>query len=216
MASANGAKFSPLFQIAWSADSFDITAVAQEGNSDGEPALAIIDPGCSACMQSYRNLQNDKEFLSEHNVKIAVYPIKLPDGNYKFKHSGLIARYLYAVNIVQADEPKDNCGYINYASGILYRIFTDHNEKGVSYQSLINNELSEYDTARLIGHWLEGWGASTAQIEQIESMVEDSSKIDELMSKTSQIIEQEIKPKGIPIMIYDGRKHNGVFQKTAE
>ena len=200
----------------WDADSFDIPTVVQAGNKDGEPALAIIDPGCSVCMQSYRNLQSDTEFLEKYNIKTAVYPIKLPDGSYKFKHSGLIARYLYAMNIIQANDDATKCGYVNYADATINKIFTQHNEQGINYQAVINNEPSDYNVARLIGQWLEGWGASTARIEQIESMVNDSAEIDELMSKATQIIEQEVKPKGIPVMIYDGKKHNGLFQQSTE
>ena len=64
-------------------------------------ALDIVDPGCSACMGSYRN-QLESGFFDKYNTVLLVYPIETGEG-YKFENSGVIARYFYASALVNSD-----------------------------------------------------------------------------------------------------------------
>ena len=191
----------------WDAASFDVPTITQLGNADGTLVLEIMDPGCSVCMQSYRNLQKDKEFLGTHLVKIAIYPIQLSDGNYKFKNSGVIARYLHASTIYQSGK--------KYAEKILNRIFTERNQEGVIYQTVFNNQLTEPEARELLETWLAEWDASPEVITKISELT-NSERVDQLMEQTKQVVEQEIKAKGIPIMIADGRKISGLFKSPEE
>lgn len=195
----------------WAATSFEIPTVAQLGNPDASVALEIIDPGCSICMQSYRNLQKDEEFLNNHLINIAVYPIQLPDGSYKFKNSGIVARYLHASALYQPDA-KIGTNCISYANHILERIFTGRNDEGVNYQSIFNNELSGEQAQELLEQWLGEWGADTETITSIRTLAY-SEQVNTRLAETKRIVEQQINAKGIPVMIYDGKKVSGLFQK---
>ena len=190
----------------WDATSFDIPTIAKLGNPNGATVLEVMDPGCSVCMQSYRNLQKDEKFLNSHLIKIAIYPIQLPDGSFKFKNSGIIAKYLYASDIHQPGA--------KYSAKILNRIFTERDQEGIIYQTIFNNQLTETEAKDLIETWLAEWGASPEDIIKISELT-NSGQVDQLMQQTKQVVEQEIKAKGIPVMIADGRKINGLFKDSA-
>lgn len=167
---------------------------------DGKPlALDIFDPGCTICMQSYRN-QKSSGFFTDYNTVLMIYPIELPDGGYKFANSDLIARYMHASTLLDTD----------YAARIIDRIFTESDAKGINYQAVFLN--SDHDTAeKLLRDWLTGFGASKKQIEQIAKTA-TSDEVTEIMSQIKSMVEDKIHAKGIPTLIYDGKKHNGLYR----
>ncbi len=167
---------------------------------DGKPlALDIFDPGCTICMQSYRN-QKTSGFFNEYNTVFMVYPIELPDGGYKFNNSDLIARYIHATNLAETD----------YASQIINRLFTESNQKGINYQSAFIS-MSRSDAEKTLQSWLKDFGASTKQIEAI-SQSANSDAVTTIMQRVKTMVEDTIHVKGIPTLIYDGKKHNGLYQ----
>lgn len=167
---------------------------------DNKPlALDIFDPGCTVCMQSYRN-QKESGFFEQNNTVLMVYPIELPDGGYKFANSDLIARYMHAADLLETD----------YAPQIIDRIFTESDADGVNYQAVFLG--ADRDTAeKLLQKWLSEFGASKKQVEQI-SRAATSNEVTENMAKISEIVEDKIHVKGIPTLIYDGKKHNGLYR----
>lgn len=167
---------------------------------DGKPlALDIFDPGCTVCMQSYRN-QKSSGFFSEYNTVLMVYPIQLPDGSYKFANSDLIARYVHAANLAETD----------FARQIIDRLFTASNSQGINYQSAFLSMTQDTAKQTLVS-WLQDFGASTAQVSQIASLAE-SDTVTNLMQQVKIVVEDKIHAKGIPTLIYDGRKHNGLYR----
>lgn len=167
---------------------------------DGKPlALDIFDPGCTICMQSYRN-QKASGFFNEYNTILMVYPIQLPDGSYKFNNSDLIARYIHAANLADT----------NYASQIVNRLFTESNQKGINYQSAFIS-MSRADAETTLQSWLKDFGASTKQVETITKSA-NSDVVTEIMQQVKAMVEDTIHAKGIPTLIYDGRKHSGLYQ----
>ncbi len=167
---------------------------------DGKPlALDIFDPGCTICMQSYRN-QKTSGFFNEYNTVFMVYPIELPDGGYKFNNSDLIARYIHATNLAETD----------YASQIINRLFTESNQKGINYQSAFIS-MSRSDAEKTLQSWLEDFGASTKQVEAI-SQSANSDAVTTIMQRVKTMVEDTIHVKGIPTLIYDGKKRNGLYQ----
>lgn len=167
---------------------------------DGKPlALDIFDPGCTICMQSYRN-QKTSGFFNEYNTVFMVYPIELPDGDYKFNNSDLIARYIHAANLAETD----------YASQIINRLFTESNQKGINYQSAFIS-MSRSDAEKTLQSWLKDFGASTKQIEAI-SQSTNSDAVTTIMQRVKTMVEDTIHVKGIPTLIYDGKKHNGLYR----
>lgn len=167
---------------------------------DGQPlALDIFDPGCIICMQSYRN-QKDSGFFKQNNTVLMVYPIELPDGGYKFANSDLIARYMHAADLLETD----------YAPRIIDRIFTGSNSEGINYQAVFLN--SSRDAAeKLLQDWLTEFGASKKQVEQIRQTAA-SDEVTEIMVNVKTMVEDKIHAKGIPTLIYDGKKHNGLYK----
>ncbi len=170
------------------------------GYQDGKPlALDIFDPGCTVCMQSYRN-QKTSGFFNEYNTVLMVYPIQLPDGNYKFNNSDLIARYVHAANLADTE----------YARKIVSRLFTESNQKGINYQSAFIS-MSRSDAEKTLQSWLKDFGASTKQIEGIAKSAA-SEAVTKIMEQVKTMVEDNIHAKGIPTLIYDGKKHNGLYQ----
>ncbi len=185
----------------WNAEEYLVEpySFATTYQDDRPLALDIFDPGCTVCMQSYRN-QKDSGFFEQYNTVLMVYPIKLPDGSYKFANSDLIARYIYATDLLKTD----------YAPKIINRLFTESNSEGINYQSVFLN--SDHATAeKLLQTWLAEFGASKKQIDQL-SQTATSDEVSDIMTKIQTTVENKIHAKGIPTLIYDGKKHNGLYR----
>lgn len=185
----------------WNAEEYLVEpySFATTYQDDRPLALDIFDPGCTVCMQSYRN-QKDSGFFEQYNTVLMVYPIKLPDGSYKFANSDLIARYIYATDLLKTD----------YAPKIINRLFTESDSEGINYQSVFLN--SDHATAeKLLQTWLAEFGASKKQIDQL-SQTATSDEVSDIMTKIQTTVENKIHAKGIPTLIYDGKKHNGLYR----
>lgn len=167
---------------------------------DGKPlAMDIFDPGCSVCVQSYRN-QKAAGFFDEYNTVLMIYPIQLPDGSYKFNNSDLVARYMHAANVLDTD----------YASQILNRIFTENDSSGIMYQTVIMQSSRE-DAAKLLQGWLKDFGIEKNKLSELVALV-DSETVTQIMQEISDMVENRIHAKGIPTLLYDGKKHNGLYK----
>lgn len=167
---------------------------------DNKPlALDILDPGCTICMQSYRN-QKAAGFFQNYNTVLMVYPIELPDGGYKFNNSDLIARYMHAATALKTE----------YAPKILDRLFTESNEQGINYQSALMS-MSRKEAETTLQEWLKSFGASKDKITQIVELSQ-SEQVTEIMQNIKTMVEDRIHAKGIPTLIYDGKKHNGLYK----
>ena len=169
-------------------------------------ALEIIDPGCSVCLQSYKNILNNTDFLNKHTIYFVAYPIKNPSGEYRFKNSELITRYLLATSDITIGDDS-----APVSKKILNRFFTEYDAEGVIYQSVFNNNLGRDQATALIDSWLIGWGITGSALENIKTETYSETVEQQLLTDT-QIITEKIKPKGIPTAIYDGRKHLGLFK----
>lgn len=167
---------------------------------DGKPlALDVFDPGCVVCMQSYRN-QKSSDFFAEYNVAPMIYVIELPDGTPKFANSDLIAKYFYAANIAETD----------YGIQIIDRIFTGRDENNMNYQAVFAT-LSADEAEKILQSWLKDFGASAKEIQQIANLT-TSAEVAQIMASVKTTVEDKLHAKGIPLMLYDGRKHNGLFE----
>lgn len=169
--------------------------------ADKPIALDISDPGCSVCMVSYRN-QKEAGFFENYDVHIVPFAIQDSDGNFKFKNSEIIVKYMLAVEQIRS----------GLAVKILDRIFTTKNPDGIYYQDVFNNDYSEEEAAREIEGWIKEEGLTDdgiAEIRKIVSYPETATK----MSENREIIENELRVKGIPTMVYDGAKHTGLWTK---
>lgn len=186
---------------AWNAEDYLVEpySFAQKYQDNKPLALDIFDPGCSVCLQSYRN-QKESGFFENCNTVLMVYAIQLPDGSYKFNNSDLVARYVYAADLLDTD----------YASKIINRLFTESNDKGVIYQSVIMQSSRE-EAGKLLQKWLKDFGMEKNQITELVKLT-NSEQVDKIMTEIKTMVEDKIHAKGIPTLIYDGKKHNGLYK----
>lgn len=185
----------------WSAEDYLVEPYTFVENYQDELPLAldIFDPGCTVCLQSYR-AQKSSGFFEKYNTVLMIYPIQLPNGGYKFANSELIARYFHAANLADTD----------YGAKIVDRLFSEDADDGNNYQvafSLLSNDEAE----KLLQGWLQDFGASKSEIENLEKSAH-STEVDEIMTKIKAIVEDQIHAKGIPTMIYDKKRHHGRFE----
>lgn len=201
----------------WKAENFIIEPMpVLNPGSSGEAALDVIDPLCSACAQSYKNQLKDEEFMQKHKVFVMLYPIPLPDGGYKFENSEIIARYFHALTLLGDDSEgsEDSEGGSAYAGldmKLLDRIFTGKDENGDYYQALFNRSSKE-EVEKTMLSWLKEWGLHHEERDRVTEKAK-SDDVAERMAEIRQIVDTMIKPKGIPTLIYDGKKHLGVYKK---
>lgn len=175
---------------------------------DAPVALDLLDPGCSACMMSFRN-QLESGFFESHRVAIILYPIQLDDDSYKFANSGLIARYFYASAILDEGEAKENQKHLGLK--LINKIFTEKTESGQLIQSYLAS-LDEAEAKKALKTYLKEFGATNEDLGQI-SVLEKSDEVKNILEKVKNLAENQIKINGIPTLIYDGRKHLGLYEK---
>lgn len=185
----------------YNAEDFDFNYITVNTASDADKPVAvdIIDPGCSICMVSYRN-QKAAGFFDEYEVRIVPFPIQDAEGNYKFKNSEVVVRYLFAVEQLKA----------GLAVKILDHIFTEYDAAGQSYQAVINS-ADEADVVELLEKWIVEAGFNKdglSEVRKIAGYPETSDKI----AENKEIVEKQLNVRGIPTMIYDGAKHTGRFE----
>ena len=167
---------------------------------DGKPvALDVFDPGCTICMQSYRN-QKATDFFDEYNTILMVYPIGLPDGGYKFQNSGIFARYFYATSLQDT----------SYAAKLVDRLFTESNSDGINFQSVLLS-LTETEAQKMLQSWLKDFGMTDKTISKVIEATA-SEEVDALLAKVEDTVENQIHAKGIPTLIYNGKKHSGLYE----
>lgn len=198
----------------WPADQYAVGIFAtsnapsvstEAGKSSNNRALDIVDPGCSVCMQSYKN-QLKSDFKDTHNLIIMPYAIKLPDGSEKFQNSELTSRYLIAVALYDdTNHTKEN-----HYKMFLDRIFTEFNKDNLNYQSYIQT-LSKDEIVKLFNSWLEEFGINKSDIKSISDSIY-SDTINDYISKINDMVENTIKAKGIPTLIYDNQLHSGLYK----
>ncbi len=164
-------------------------------------AIDIFDPGCIVCLESYIN-QKNSGFFDEYEVHLVPFAIQDADGSYKFENSDVVVRYMFAAEQLRS----------NLAIEILDRIFTSKDSEGVPYQTRFNDYYTEDEAASTVEGWLKEFGIDDGEIEEIRK-VANYEETTTKMSENRNIIENTLKVRGIPTMIYDGKKHTGLWAK---
>ena len=180
--------------------SYIITGDEVTNNSDKPLAIDIFDPGCSVCMMSYRN-QKEQGFFDKYNTHLVPFPIQDADGNYKFRNSALIVRYLLAAEQFRP----------GLAIGLLDRLFTEKDENGTSYQNLFNDIYTEEEAVSQLEKWLGEASLDAAGVAEVREIAGSSIVADDI-AKNQNIIVNELNIRGIPTIFYDGSKHTGLFK----
>ena len=185
----------------WQAEDYaiDPTTYATEPQDSRPVALDVFDPGCTICLQSYRN-QKSSGFFDEYNTILMVYPIELPDGGSKFQNSDIFARYFYAASLSDT----------NYAARMVDRLFTSSNDQGINYQSVLMSQ-TEDETKKMLQSWLKEFGMSDKAVAKVVEMA-SNEEVDALLAEVKDTVENRIHAKGIPTLIYNGKKHSGLYE----
>lgn len=178
---------------------------SEEGRQSGRRALDIVDPGCSVCMQSYKN-QLDSGFMGSHNVIVMPYTIKLPDGTTKFQNSELATRYLISLALYGATHDD-----LPYYKKMVDKIFTEFNAEGINYQSYIQS-LDADKAEELFKEFLAEFGMEKEDIAVVAETAH-AIVVDNYLTEIAEMVENTVHAKGIPTLIYGNRKHNGLFKK---
>lgn len=186
----------------YNADDYDFNYidVTGEGNKNLSTAVDIFDPGCSVCMISYRN-QKEAGFFNNYIVELVPFAIQDTDGKYKFKNSEIVVRYMFAAEQVKSGT----------AQAIIDKIFTGKNSEGVSYQNKFNEDYSNEEAANKIESWLSDLGMNADEVKTVREIT-TYPETTEKMNQNKNIIENQLKVKGIPTMIYDGQRHTGLWK----
>ncbi len=184
---------------------FNYIEVNPDASKDAQIVIDIFDPGCVVCMNSYRN-QKQSGFFEKHNVRLVPFAIQNPDGSYKFKNSEVLVRYMFALEQIRTGA----------SVMIIDKVFTDqghsslYNDK-ISYLDLFNSEYSHEEAVNTIESWLEQDGFDKESIQKIRQIA-DWPETTKKMSENKEIIENQLRAKGIPTMIIDGKKHTGLWK----
>ena len=179
---------------------FNYISASSEASTDKPMAIDIFDPGCSACLRSYVN-QKAAGFFDNYEVHLAPFAIQDVDGAYKFKNSEIVIKYMFAVEQIQP----------GIAISIIDHIFAGKNEDGISYQMLFNEEFSREDAIKQLESWLKEAGIKGSDLDKVREAVE-SDGITDKMAKNREIVVEQIRVKGIPTIIYDGKRHTGLWK----
>ena len=71
--------------------------------------------------------------------------------------------------------------------------------------------MSRNEAEAILQGWLKSFGASKDKITQIAELSQ-SEQVTEIMQNIKTMVEDRIHAKGIPTLIYDGKKHNGLYK----
>ncbi|MDR1196962.1 MAG: hypothetical protein LBL08_01660 [Candidatus Nomurabacteria bacterium] len=176
-----------------------------EFDNNKPTALDIFDPGCKWCRESFK-AQSTAGFFDQNNVALLPYSIQ-QNGEYQFKNSDLVVRYLEAVKLIPLDNAQRPPEW-----QIVERLFTTNSPRQIVWQEDFNNYYSDGEAREILNDWLKDFGYSAADVKKITSLV-DSPEIRATIDKNREIVENQIKIVKIPTMIYDGVRHEGLFKQ---
>ena len=170
-------------------------------------ALDIMDPGCIFCLQSYIN-QRDSGFFDRYNAVLFPYVTQKSDGTDRYVNSDLIARYLLASATL---EPTSS---LPTPWRIIDRLFTEYGTDAdgsqVIYQALFNDHYSAEQAEQQLLAWLKDFGYAEAETATIQTLAH-SPQIISQMEANRKIAESKIHITNVPTIIYNGKKHSGLF-----
>ena len=195
----------------WDHEKLDLRGIMLFANTkkDTKYAIDILDPGCTVCLQSYR-AQKESGFFDKYNVLLVPFPIQDGDGKFKFANSELISSYIFAV-LLQGI-PDDYKGDRAPALDIIERIFTAKDENNKPYQTLFNDYYSAKEAKEKLVAWLKEFGYHSKEREEIIKRAA-SKEVKDIINKNNDIVVNNIHAKGIPTMIYNGKKHTGLYKE---
>ena len=179
---------------------FNYITINNDKNTNKPIALDIFDPGCSVCMVSYKN-QKNSGFFEKYDVHLVPFAIQDADDGYKFKNSEIIVKYMFAIEQLRSGT----------AIELIDKIFTEKDMDGISYQNLFNEGYSREEAVEKIEEWIMETGFDQDGLLEIRKIV-SYPEIEDKMKENRDLVENSLRVKGIPTMVYDGKKHTGLWK----
>ena len=100
---------------------------------------------------------------------------------------------------------------------IVEKIFIEKDEKGILFQEKFNGEnqtaTTTEETEKILQGWLKNAGYSDSQIEEISKKAK-SEEISNRVKENLRIVNDEIKTKSIPTLIYENQRHEGLYKAS--
>jgi hypothetical protein len=166
-------------------------------------AIDIFDPGCQWCRVSFKN-QRDSGFFDKYNVTIIPYAL-FDDGVERFANSDLIVRYLEAIKLTPLESAETPIEW-----KVIERIFTGNNEFGL-WQEDFKSYYDEDGAKGILNDWLKEFGYSKQDVVKITTLVE-SEEVAKVVEHNRDIVENQVKIVKIPTMLFDNKRHDGVYK----
>lgn len=193
----------PARMTTWNASDYVPTGAASYGTVDSSLPVAvdIFDPGCIVCKQSFA-AQKASGFMASHQVYVIPYAIPAENGH-RFTHSRLISQYIEAVR-----------GHSELVDEwtIIERLFTGTDPvRKLDYQTMFNTVYHADEAERTLLSWLAEAGLDDSAVETIRNRAH-SVDINATLDSNARLVEKEIRTKHIPTMLYDGKRHEGLFE----
>lgn len=189
----------------WDVNQFDFVGI-EVGEGDLK-AIDIFDPGCVVCLQSFRN-QLETGFFDDGKTLLIPFPIQDNEGKFKYSNSKLVAGYIFGADKTEAKTPDG----VKVSFAMMKRLYTEKDEQHRSFQDLFNDFYSAEEAEEILKGWLVDFGLD----EEAQSKVSEfahSEEYEEIVKKNNDIVVNNIHAKGIPTMIYEGKKHTGRYEK---
>ena len=195
----------------WDEVKLDFGGVMSFANTDKNTKLAIdiFDPGCVVCKRSFQ-AQLNSGFFDRYNVMLVPFPIQDGNGKFKYGNSKMIVEYVLAATVQGIPDGYE--GDKSPAFDIIKRIFTEKNADKKAWQTVFNDYYSADETKEELEKWLKEFGYNEEELENIRK-TSSSDEVERIISKNNDIVVNEIHAKGIPTMIYDGKKHTGAYKE---
>ena len=167
-------------------------------------ALDIFDPGCIICRKSFNN-QLKSGFFDNYNVASMIFVIKTNDEP-RYANSTIIASYIEAVRLTPLKNASPPAEW-----QIIKRLFTE-NDAGlkIDYQTAFNDHYNESIAKRTLQRWLHDFGYSQKEISKIVTDA-NNKEVKAIIENTADVVKNQIRTRKIPTMIFDGRRHEGLF-----
>lgn len=180
-------------------------------HADRPLALDIFDPGCIICKRSFA-AQKQSGFFDKYNVVLLPYPIKssTTSNGYKFQNSYLVASYLIATQIKPLDGATNPVAW-----QIAERMYTGTTKDGDSYQNAFNVAYTESKAESVLKDWLRDFGYNDQQVDEISKLAH-SDQVKKAIDKNYDIVDNQVKTKMIPTVIFNGQRHDGEFKTSTK
>ncbi len=193
----------------WDAADHVIPAASYDGGfREGLPtALEVIDPGCQFCATLFRTVEGSA-FAERHNITYIVYPIGMGLAP-RFQHSPLVAQYLTAVRLLEADRADRASDPTDWF--MLKQMYTGTRPDGTGWQVWFNETATAADAEAQLHAWLADAGYDAAGVRQVAEFAA-SEQVADAIDAGMRVVDDEIRTVTIPSMVAGGKLHKGAIE----